>query len=253
MENNLPIFKNVNALLVEDNPINRKMMKYTLKNIGISCDIAENGQIGFEMRKKREYDVIFMDIQMPVMNGVEATKAIINYEKKNNLNHIPIIAVTANALNGDREKFLSDGMDEYVPKPIDLNIFLNVLQKFFLTEEREDSSKNILIYKETKLEAKIIGAMVEKLGYEAKIVNDIDEFKIMIDESKYYGILLDRVKSNDMHTNITLKIEPKNIPSLLFIDNNISISPRDKNTYTHITYKLTNFQQIQEKLSSMME
>ncbi len=106
MENNLPIFNNINALVVEDNPINRKMMKYTLKNIGINCDIAENGQIGFEMRKKKEYDVIFMDIQMPIMNGIEATKAILDYEEKNNLTHIPIIAVTANALNGIEKDFI---------------------------------------------------------------------------------------------------------------------------------------------------
>ena len=253
MENNLPIFNNINALVVEDNPINRKMMKYTLKNIGINCDIAENGQIGFEMRKKREYDVIFMDIQMPIMNGVEATKAIIDYEQKNNLNHIPIIAVTANALNGDRERFLSDGMDEYIPKPIDLNVFLDVLKKFFSQKEVCGGVKNILIYKETKIESKIIGAIVKKLGYEVKILNDVDKFTNMIDDNIYSSILLDRVKSNTIHNNITLKIKSKNIPTLLFIDKHTIVTDKDRAIYTHITYKLTSFQQIQEKIDSMME
>ncbi len=252
MENNLPIFNNINALVVEDNPINRKMMKYTLKNIGISCDIAENGQIGFEMRKKKEYDVIFMDIQMPIMNGVEATRAILDYEQKHNLNHIPIIAVTANALYGDREKFLSDGMDEYVPKPIDLNVFLDVLKKFFSEKENSDV-KNILIYKETKIEAKIIGAMVEKLGYKIEIITDREKFINALDKTSYSSILLDRVKSDNLHLDITLKIKTKDIPTLLFIDNHTKITDIDREIYTHITYKLTTFEQIQEKIDSMME
>ncbi len=251
MKNNLPIFNNINALVVEDNPINRKMMKYTLKNIGINCDVAENGQIGFDMRKKKEYDVIFMDIQMPIMNGVEATKAIIDYEKKNNLIHIPIIAVTANALYGNREKFLSDGMDEYVPKPIDLNVFLNVLKKFF-SEKKNGTIKNILIYKETKIEAKIIGAMVEKLGYDIEIITDKEEFIKILDKNSYSSILLDRIKSNTIHNSITLKIKSKNIPTLLFIDNYKIITNMDKEVYTHITYKLTSFQQIQKKIDNMM-
>ena len=216
MENGLPIFNNINALVVEDNPINRKMMRYTLKNIGINCDIAENGQIGFQMRKEKNYDVIFMDIQMPIMNGIEATKAILEYERNNNLTHVPIIAVTANALNGDRERFLSDGMDEYVPKPIDLDIFLGVLKKFF-AEKINNNTKNILVYKETKIEAKIIGAMIDKLGYGFDIVDEIDRLIELIDSGKYYSLLLDRVKSDTLHQKITLKIKLKNLPSLLFI------------------------------------
>ncbi len=81
--------KILKALIVEDNPINRKMLQHTLKNIGIESDSAENGLIGFDMAKKERYDVIFMDIQMPVMNGIEATKAIIEYEKSNSIPHTP--------------------------------------------------------------------------------------------------------------------------------------------------------------------
>ncbi|NEW61296.1 response regulator, partial [Sulfurovum sp. bin170] len=82
-----PTFNNLNALVVEDNPINRKMIQLTLKTIGISSDMAEDGKIGYEMRMKKDYDIIFMDIQMPVMNGVESTKAILKYEKEHNLRH----------------------------------------------------------------------------------------------------------------------------------------------------------------------
>jgi len=81
----IPTFANTKALIVEDNPINQKMIKYTLKNIGIDCDIANNGQIGVDMYLKGNYDIVFMDIQMPIMNGIEATKAILKYEKEKNL------------------------------------------------------------------------------------------------------------------------------------------------------------------------
>jgi len=91
MSSKIPRFDNLKALIVEDNPINRKMLQHTLKNIGIVSDTAENGLIGFVYGKKGEYMyVIFMDIQMPVMNGVEATKAIIEYEKMYPL-HTPLL------------------------------------------------------------------------------------------------------------------------------------------------------------------
>jgi CheY-like chemotaxis protein len=132
MERTIPIFDNTNALIVEDNPISSKMMEYTLSNIGIHCEVAENGKIALDMRKKKEYDIIFMDIQMPIMDGIEATENIIEYEKSNSKNHIPIVAVTANTDPKDRGRLLSHGMDEYIRKPIDLDIFLGVLKKFLV-------------------------------------------------------------------------------------------------------------------------
>ncbi len=101
MNLNIPRFNDLKALIVEDNPINRKMLKHTLKNVGIISDIAENGQIGFNMAKQNRYDIIFMDIQMPVMNGIQATRAIISHEKKNKIPHTPIVAVTAH-IKGER-------------------------------------------------------------------------------------------------------------------------------------------------------
>ncbi len=250
MRDNLPKFNNLNALLVEDNPINRKMMKYTLKSIGINCDIAENGQIGFDMRKKNRYDVIFMDIQMPVMNGIEATKAIIKYEKDNNLEHIPIIAVTANAMNGNREKFLSEGMDEFIAKPIDLNLFLDILEKFF-QKNRVNNNKTILIYKKTRVESKIIGAIVEKLGYKVNIANSVNEFKELLNSNSYHIILLDRLKSNIQHQDITKILKYIDTPTLLFIDKETKITNIDREIYSEITYKLTSFNEIQDKILNL--
>jgi len=118
------------ALIAEDNAINQRLIQNILESMGLQTDLAGNGQEALEKRKSGEYDIVFMDIQMPIMDGVEATHAILKYEKENELTHIPIVALTANALKGDRERFLSEGLDEYVSKPIEMNELLYVLNKF---------------------------------------------------------------------------------------------------------------------------
>ncbi|WP_309498831.1 ATP-binding protein [Sulfurovum sp.] len=118
------------VLVTEDNIINQKLIKRILEEHGISVDIANNGLESFEKRRSGNYDLIFMDIQMPVMDGIEATHEILEYEEDEKLDHIPIVALTANALKGDRERFLSEGMDEYITKPIETTELLYVLNKF---------------------------------------------------------------------------------------------------------------------------
>ena len=121
---------NAKALIAEDNAINQRLIQNILESMGLQTDLANNGQEAFEKRKNNHYDIVFMDIQMPVMDGVEATHAILNFESKNSQKHIPIVALTANALKGDRERFLNEGLDEYVSKPIEMNELLYVLNKF---------------------------------------------------------------------------------------------------------------------------
>jgi signal transduction histidine kinase/DNA-binding response OmpR family regulator len=119
-----------NVLVTEDNIINQKLIKRILEEHGISVDIANNGLEAFEKRRANNYDLLFMDIQMPVMDGIEATHEILDYEEDEKQKHIPIIALTANALKGDRERFLGEGMDEYITKPIETTELLYVLNKF---------------------------------------------------------------------------------------------------------------------------
>ena len=266
---NMIQFNNLHALLVEDNPINQKMIQHTLKNIGIQTECANNGQEGLDMYiKDNSYDVIFMDIQMPIMNGVEATKAILKYEATNGLPHTPIIAVTANALKGDRERFMSEGMDEYVSKPIDLDKFLTALRVFFsenseakVVQEKsvEKNSiekltkKDILLYKQTTTEAKIISAILKKLGYSVDVVENIEVLKNIMDVHSYKCILLDRVHNDVVHKNITQQIKSTNIPSLLFMDRDSSITPSDQTNYTFIIDKLTDYSSIKEKVDLMID
>ena len=118
------------VLVVEDNIINQKLVKNILEGLGLEVEIANNGLEAFEKRRNNDYDLIFMDIQMPVMNGVEATHEILEYEEDEELPHVPIVALTANALKGDRERFLSEGMDEYISKPIEISELIYILNKF---------------------------------------------------------------------------------------------------------------------------
>ena len=117
-------------LVTEDNIINQKLVKRILELHGVNVDIANNGQEAFEKRKTGHYDLLFMDIQMPIMDGVEATHAILKHEEKESATHVPIIALTANALKGDRERYLSEGMDEYITKPIETSELIYILNKF---------------------------------------------------------------------------------------------------------------------------
>jgi len=124
-------FENINALIAEDNEINQKLIQKVLEGFGLNVTLANNGEEALDFRRHNEYDIIFMDIQMPIMGGVEATLRILEYEEKNRKHHVPIVALTANALKGDKEKYIEAGMDYYISKPIDLDDIRNLLVKYF--------------------------------------------------------------------------------------------------------------------------
>ena len=106
----------LNILLAEDNPVNTKVAITLLEKVGHSVEHAENGQQAIEKMKRHDYHIVFMDVQMPTMDGLEATRRIRLWEAGKE--HTPIIAMTAHALNGDRQRCLEAGMDDYVAKPI---------------------------------------------------------------------------------------------------------------------------------------
>ena len=120
------------VLLVEDNKTNQMLMNILLEDLELDVDLAENGLEAVELFKKNKYDIILMDENMPKMSGLEATKIILDLEEENGVKHTPIVALTANALATDRAKFLGAGMDEFVSKPIDHEIFVRVLHAFLL-------------------------------------------------------------------------------------------------------------------------
>ncbi|MCX6238318.1 MAG: response regulator, partial [Bacteroidia bacterium] len=123
---------NLSVLVAEDNPTNLKVAQLILKPFITAFDSAENGLIAFEKFKANKYDVIFMDIQMPVMNGYEAVKSIRDYETENNLTPVKIVAMTANAMKEDVEQCLSSGMNEYLSKPFRRDDMFKIIEKLNL-------------------------------------------------------------------------------------------------------------------------
>lgn len=113
----LELLNDYRVLLVEDNLINQKITRMTLEKEGCHVDLANNGAEGFQKYQENLYDLVLMDIQMPVMDGLDATRKIREFEKTKNYRSAFIIALSANALKDDREKAMASGMDGFLPKP----------------------------------------------------------------------------------------------------------------------------------------
>jgi CheY-like chemotaxis protein len=130
----LPELKGKRILVVEDNIINREIARELLEEEGFIIDEAEDGTIAVEKLEKSEkgyYEFVLMDIQMPIMNGYTATRKIRGSDNVNIAN-IPIIAMTANAFNEDRKNAFEAGMNEHIPKPLDLDKLIEVLNRIYL-------------------------------------------------------------------------------------------------------------------------
>ena len=125
------------VLLVEDNKINQVVAGALLKQAGISFDIAENGREAIKQLNEQPantYQLILMDCQMPEMDGYQATKAIRNGDSGKHYQNITIIALTANAMQGDKEKCLAAGMNDYLSKPLDFSALHPKLQQWLGTQ-----------------------------------------------------------------------------------------------------------------------
>ncbi len=138
-------------LLAEDNLVNQKVAVKMLTKLGHQVDVANNGQEAFDAWEQKTYDLILMDCLMPEMDGFETTKKIRHTEgmkqEGHDLapdassltpSHIPILALTANAMAGDREKCLEAGMDDFIPKPVNMKLLGNMLDKWLSGQDESD-------------------------------------------------------------------------------------------------------------------
>ncbi len=119
------------VLVAEDNQVNRKLIKLMLEGYGLSVELVNNGLDAYYGYIGNSYNIILMDINMPVTDGIEATKMIRMHEKEHSLPPVPIIALTAQAMKGDRERFLESGITGYLSKPIDVNKLEETLSKIY--------------------------------------------------------------------------------------------------------------------------
>ncbi|NOY74187.1 MAG: response regulator, partial [Kiritimatiellaeota bacterium] len=123
-------FNGISVLLAEDDPINQSLAVAFLSKLGGAIDTADNGKIAFDKFREKEYDIVLLDCEMPVMNGFEAAEAIREFEKESGKDRrVPIIAMTAYAARGDRENCLASGMDDHVPKPITLDLLASIAER----------------------------------------------------------------------------------------------------------------------------
>jgi two-component system, sensor histidine kinase and response regulator len=168
-------FQNDRILLVEDNQLNQEFAKHMLESRGLSVDIAIDGIEALSMVKQKQYDLILMDIQMPHMDGLEATKHIRSMDGEY-YKLLPIVALSANALSGDREKSLGTGMNEHITKPIDPELLFTTLGKYLDVSDEKVSEipqeQNNLL---EKLDDSIfeIDATLEKLNNSTEVYTKI--------------------------------------------------------------------------------
>ena len=118
------------VLVVEDNTVNQTLVKALLAKLGIQAVIVGNGQLALQQMQQAAWDLVLMDCQMPVMDGFTATREWRAYEASQQTRRLPIIALTANAMEGDREHCLAAGMDDYLSKPIKFELLREKLLRW---------------------------------------------------------------------------------------------------------------------------
>jgi two-component system sensor histidine kinase BarA len=230
------------AIIAEDNPINMKLLETTLKNMGIKVDKATNGLEAFNKysMNPEKYDIIFMDAQMPVMDGIEATQEILEFEKEEEIPHTPIIAVTANVLKGDRERFLGAGMDDYISKPIKKEELLRVLDNLAKNKysnkniEKENNEKaeettQTETATENEAENKIIIATtsnlladyIKSIVPEGIIAKDIKALSNLIDNNVNNILIIEDEFNNSDMSRLVKSLKQNNVKIIALADKDI--------------------------------
>ena len=185
------------VLMAEDNPVNQMVSVGMLDELGHATTVANNGREAFELFKEQEFDLVLMDCQMPVLDGFKATRLIRQWENEENREPTRIVAVTANALGGDRERCLAAGMDDYVSKPFTLEGLGSAVASVMkdagpdAASMQDDSRPQVLIVDDNAINQQVTNAMVEELGYGTQVAEDGAEALQAMESRNFDLVLMD--------------------------------------------------------------
>ncbi|MEI7499335.1 MAG: response regulator [Bacteroidota bacterium] len=186
--------KFLTILMVEDNYISQKVAKTALERYGYHfVEIAENGKLAVKMFSEKEYHLVLMDIRMPVMDGLEATEKLREIERNNpDRSRTTIVAFTAYAVEGDRERFLAAGMDDYIAKPFQPEELIQVIEKFANKHRfRSQRSLKILLAEDNKINQKVASKTLEAFGHRVDVVENGLEAVEKVKQNEYDLIMMD--------------------------------------------------------------
>lgn len=221
----------LSILLAEDTPANQKVVTAVLKKRGHSVSVADNGREAVEHFKKEPFDVVLMDVQMPILDGYQATAAIREFERERGTT-TPIIAMTAHAMRGDRERCLEAGMDAYIAKPLDVKQLLGLIES--IAEERETASNS------TNPPAAAVPTDALVIDYAdamKRLGNDADLFREFVgfydeDSRKLIAQIEDAIKSGDaaqlQHAAHSLKGVAANLGAMRVVEAAFSLEKTGK-------------------------
>jgi two-component system CheB/CheR fusion protein len=194
--------KKLHILVVEDNDINRKIATTFLSKCGHTTETAVNGNEAVEISKNKQFDVILMDVEMPGMDGMEATRCIREAEGGMS-SHAPVIALTAHALKEDQKKFLSLGFDGYVSKPVDIQaLFKEIRRCLHIAADHPDPSGNFTSHEPHTIDKeKLAGLMqeMEKLLQQSdmSVLDRVNEISGLIPDKTLSGLLSQQIRQLD--------------------------------------------------------
>ena len=220
-----------NILIAEDHEINQQLISMLLDLRGINYTFANNGQEAVDLYKENIYDLVLMDINMPVKNGKEATKEIIEYEVQNSLSHTPIVALTANVIEADKEKTMKIGFDGYLLKPIDEIKLDETFTKYLkFDNSNKDKFDFEVCANEIGLPVDTIKKIITK--FITSIDKDLEDLQNSIDNNDYERItnISHKIKGAALNLRINdITLYTKSIEEQSINKENISIDNDFKN------------------------
>ena len=183
--------RGLRVLLAEDNPVNQMVALGMLKELGHEATAVADGSEAVAALKEQEFDVVLMDCQMPVLDGYAATQQIRQWEAEEDGSAVPIIALTANALSGDKERCLGAGMNDYLRKPMTIEGLAEKLAGNAGHPAAGEGDASILIVDDNVINQKVTEAIVNELGYSAVVVSDGNEALQAMGTTEFDLILMD--------------------------------------------------------------